>query len=98
MPVTASTAPTTLTPVATAPVPRTRAHPVEVQTRIELVKIAYRELGGGMVAAIVAAIGFAVALTVYESAKAVVLGSWITFMIAVGGYGLWLARTFRAAQ
>src|SRR5688572_10042846 len=52
MPDTAPIAPASATSASPLPATRSREHPIEVKARMELVRIAYRELQGGTVASI----------------------------------------------
>ena len=77
-------------------VSRPRDHPIEVQARAELVRIAYQELRGGTLASAGATIAFAIVLgTQMPSAR---LWAWLGYMLAVLGFRLLLADSFRRTQ
>lgn len=94
---TAAKTPVTVAPPPPAPAaPRTRDHPIEVRARGELVNMAYRQLGGGTFASAGVAIAFAVAIS--NDAAPLAVGTWLAVMLAIAGYRLWLATSFKRAQ
>jgi signal transduction histidine kinase len=76
---------------------RTPSHPVEIKTRVELVRMAFRALNSGTWVSIALAIVFAGAAAMTDSLSAVVVG-WLGFMLVVCGYRLWLSRAFTKAD
>lgn len=76
--------------------PRSRDHLIELQARIEWVKLAYRELKSATVASSSVAVAFAIALSTALPWDR--LWVWLAFMFVVAGYRLVLARTFARAQ
>ena len=87
--------PASPTPVV-PPAPRTREHPIEIQVRSELVRLAYGELTAvaGWIA--FGAVPFAMALHVV--APSPVVWIWLAFTLSGAGFRLWLAQTFQRAQ
>lgn len=76
-----------------SPPARSRDHPIEVATRIELVKMAFVELAGGTVASTCAVIAFTLALaTRYATLR---LWCWTGAMVAIALYRFWLASRFK---
>lgn len=76
--------------------PRSRDHPIEVAARVELVRIAFTELGSGTVALTGATLAFAIVMaTRFLSA---VLWSWLGVMLGLAVYRFWLAAAFRRAH
>lgn len=76
--------------------PRPRDHPVEVQTRIELVRMAYRELTTGTIASAAAATAFAMAASTESTDQ--VIWWWLAIMLAISGGRIGLAGAFKRAQ
>jgi two-component system, sensor histidine kinase len=72
--------------------PRSSDHPIEIQARTELVRIAYRELKSGTLASAVATGAFAAAIG--TTLASVQLWLWLGFMAAITLYRLWLAAAF----
>jgi signal transduction histidine kinase/CheY-like chemotaxis protein len=93
MPESATTVPLSLEPAAT---PAGRDHPVQIKTRIELVKMGYRELPGGTLASGGVAIAFAVAVATEIQSAA--LWWWLAIMLGISVYRLMLASAFRRAE
>jgi two-component system, sensor histidine kinase len=83
--------------VAAASVARTREHPIELQARVELVRIAYRELTSGTIAAGAVALIFAAALGVTSAASPAIIWIWGAVMAAVLAYQFRLSRAFPKA-
>ncbi len=93
-----SNAPAPAATAAPAPALRTRDHPIEIKTRIELVRMAFRELAGGTLASSATALAFALAVGASVDVSFVLLWVWLTVMLGIGGYRLWLTQAFvRAA-
>ena len=87
-----------VSPLPTAsPSPRPREHPIEVQTRAELVRIAFRELQSGTLASAGAAAAFAIALGAEYGTTTRIL-VWLGVMLVIAAYRLWVGRAFRLAQ
>eukprot|EP01031_Cornospumella_fuschlensis_P000381 gene381-481_t len=89
-------------PAATPPAPPVphvpqRADPVEIKTRVELVRMAFRELRGVTYASTGAAIVFAIAAA-QTSSSLPMIGGWLAFVLGLGAYRLWLDQGFRVAQ
>jgi signal transduction histidine kinase len=91
------------TPVATPPppapsarTPLARNDPVEVKTRVELVRMAFGALQSGTLLSATTAVVFAVAASI--SAHSILVWWWLGFMLAVAGYRLWLSRAFVRAN
>ena len=80
-----------------SPAASSRDHPIQVQTRVELVRMAYRELTGGTLASGGVALAFAVGLALGTSTSATMILSWTGVMIAISVYRLWLVRAFKRA-
>ena len=75
---------------------RSREHPVEIQTRVELVKMGYRELTGGTLASAGAAVAFGLATaTQYATPR---LWWWLGAMVALSAARLWLSALFNKAH
>ena len=72
-----------------------RNHPVQIKTRIELVKMAYRELASGTLAS--AGVALAFSLAAATEVKSQTLWWWLAAMLAVAAYRLGLAAAFRRA-
>lgn len=96
MPAQEKPAPPSAEPAVVNPVPRTKDHPIEIQTRIELVRMAYRELNRGTLASLAAAIGFAVLLDAAHP-RPMVWG-WLGAMVLVGAFRLGLSAAFKHAH
>src|SRR5689334_3430491 len=75
---------------------RSRDHPIEAQARIELVRIAYRELKGGTFVSAGATIAFAVAISTKLASP--LLWAWLGCMLAFLGLRLWLAAAFNRKE
>jgi signal transduction histidine kinase/CheY-like chemotaxis protein len=75
--------------------PRPPDHAIEVQTRIELVRMAYRELPSGTLASTVIALAFTVAMSGEFSGA--VLWAWLAVILATFGYRFWLAAAYTRA-
>ncbi|HUR60610.1 MAG TPA: ATP-binding protein [Opitutaceae bacterium] len=90
MPESATTVPLSIEPPAT---PAGRDHPVQIKTRIELVRMGYRELTGGTFASAAVAIAFAFAVA--TEIRSVGLWWWLACMLGVSVYRLTLASAFR---
>jgi signal transduction histidine kinase len=80
-------------PVGKSSARRTSDHSVEVQTRIELVKIAFRQLPAGTWISIVGVV--ALALLVWNGTFTATLIIWLGFMAVPIGWMIWLDRRFR---
>jgi signal transduction histidine kinase len=87
---------TAVEPVPWAVVPRAKTDPVEIKTRVELVRMAFRTLQSGTFASIGVAVIFAG--TVIATTGTLAVMGWLAFMAASAGYRLWLARAFAAAN
>ncbi len=85
-------------PAPPAPAPHSREHPTEIKARIELVKMAYRELAGGTLASSGTAVAFAIAVGATLGFSSAVLWPWLALMVGVAGYRLWLAQAFFRAS
>jgi signal transduction histidine kinase/ActR/RegA family two-component response regulator len=96
MPDPAPTAPASATSAASQHLPRSREHPIEVKARMELVRLAYRELQGGTLASIAIVAAFAIAVGL--EAPSTQLWAWLGFMLAVLGYRLWLGAAFNRKE
>lgn len=89
--------------MSAAPVPngnlplglRSREHPIEVATRVELVKIAFAELGSGTIASSGAALAFAIIMATHFLSP--LLWTWVFGMAALAAYRFWLAAKFNQA-
>ncbi len=86
--------PTTPAPLAHSVRPST--DPVEIKTRVELVRMAFTALKRGTVASISVALGFAIAASTITGS--VLVWWWLGFMALVAGYRLWLAAAFDRAN
>ena len=73
--------------------PRSREHPIEVAARVELVRLAFAELGSGTVAATGVALSFAIIMATRFMSSA--LWIWLAGMSAIIGYRFWLAASFK---
>jgi signal transduction histidine kinase/ActR/RegA family two-component response regulator len=91
MPAAASTAPF---PPANDP-PR-RGPAIEDRARVELVRLAYRELKDGTLASGATAVGFALAVGFEMPTTG--LWVWLGVMLAISGYRLWLAAAFHRVE
>lgn len=85
-------------PAVTLPEPsaaatRGRDHPIEIRTRVELVRIAYRELAVGTWISTGTAAAFA--LVVATEAPSRKLVWWLAYMALTIGWRFWLARVFK---
>ena len=89
-------------PSATLPLPpptpllaeptRRPTDPVEIRTRVELVRMGFRALTTGTLVSAAVAVVFAFAASITSSTPLV--WEWLGFMLALAGYRLWLARAF----
>ncbi len=77
---------------------RSRDHPIEIQTRVELVRMAFRELAGGTLASTATAVAFAIAVGASLNISPLGISIWLALMVGVGGYRLWLAQAFFRAN
>ncbi len=88
-------------PVLTGPEnaspPRTRDHPIEIKTRVELVRIAFRELKAGTIASLSAAVAFAITVT-GEYGSSLKIWIWLGALAAIAAYRLWLGHRFAKAN
>jgi two-component system, sensor histidine kinase len=73
--------------------PRPRDHPIEVAARVELVKIAFTELGSSTVALTGATLAFAIVMATRFLSRS--LWIWLALMLTVTAYRFWLAWAFR---
>ena len=80
----------------TSPLPRRPNDSIEVQTRIELVEIAFRQLQAGTWISAVSVVVFA--LLVRNDVSSVTLAAWVSFMALPIGWAFWLARRFQTLQ
>lgn len=71
---------------------RTPTDPVEIKTRVELVRMAFRALPTGTIVSATVAVVFALAASTTSPTPAV--WWWLSFILALAGYRLWLARAF----
>ena len=76
--------------------PRSREHPIEVAARIELVRIAYAELGSGTLASTAAMLAFSIVMATRFLSPMLVY--WSLVMLGIAGYRFWLAGRFRRAS
>src|SRR4051812_35146901 len=97
MPVSATTVPSNAPFVATKPAPRKRDHPIEIQTRIELVKMAYAELHRGAVTSGITAVAFAIGMEMSGDHPVAAVWLWPIFIAIAAAYGVWLAAAFQRA-
>jgi signal transduction histidine kinase/ActR/RegA family two-component response regulator len=77
------------------PAPRTRENSIEIQTRGELVNMAFRELASGTIASAATAVAMSVAVST-ETGSGIVWW-WLGAMLCVAAFRLWLARGYRRA-
>ncbi len=83
---------------ATEPASPTRStHPVEVRTRVELVRMAFAELQSGALISGALAITFAITVCVVNH-PSVTIAIWSLLMLGAVGYRIWLAKAFLAAN
>ncbi len=75
---------------------RLSTDPVEIKTRVELVRLAFGELKRGTLVSISLAGAFA--LTAPTVAGAAIVWWWLGFMALVTGYSLWLSAAFGRAN
>ena len=73
--------------------PRNREHPIEVKTRVELVRLAFREQQAGTIASLSAAVAFAVVVTA-EYGPLLRIWVWFGALAAIAAYRLWLGHAF----
>jgi signal transduction histidine kinase len=98
MPADAKPAPSAAMPPAPPAPPFSKgADPVEVKTRVELVRMAFRELRGGIYASTGAAVVFAIAAAQTNSSLTMVY-VWLAFVLCLGAYRVWLDEGFRRAN
>jgi signal transduction histidine kinase/CheY-like chemotaxis protein len=76
--------------------PQGSSDPVEIKTRVELVRMAFRELNRATFLSGGLAIAFAVAALIVSGS--LIIWPWIAFMLAATGYRVWLSRAFAAAN
>ena len=76
--------------------PRSRDHPIEVATRVELVKIAFAELGSGTIASSGAALAFAIVMATRFMSPW--LWAWLGVMAAIAVYRFVLSAKFNRAN
>ena len=76
--------------------PATRDHSLEVETQIELVKMAYRELKAGTLASGGAAIAFTIAVCIEMPSTG--LWVWLGVMLVFAGVRFWLVAAFQRVQ
>jgi two-component system, sensor histidine kinase len=76
--------------------PRSSGDSVEVQSQVELVKMAFGELQPATLASGAVAIAFAIALSIEITSA--FLWPWLVAMLIASGYRLWLANAFRLAS
>ncbi len=84
-------------PAAPAPPPSRRNDPVEIKTRVELVRMAFRELRSGTYASTGAAVVFAIAAAQTNSSVTMIC-IWLSFSLCLGGYRIWLDDSFQSAK
>src|SRR3954471_13435454 len=94
MPDPVSTKPTE--PAATPRPLRSRDHPIEMKVRIEFVRMAYRELNGTTLVALITAAAYAVTLSVLGVSAGVWI--WLGFVAAVAGAQFGLSAAFQRAN
>src|SRR5688572_14484904 len=75
--------------------PRSASDSVEVQSQLELVKMAFGELQPATLASGAVAIAFAIALSLEITSA--FIWPWLVAMLLASGYRLWLANAFRLA-
>jgi two-component system, sensor histidine kinase len=91
------------TPVAPSLVPpakpavRTPDHPIEIRTRVELVRIAFSELTHATWVGMGFSVALAAAVAVTTPAL-IAAGVWLAGMFAVFAYRLWLVARFRRSE
>jgi signal transduction histidine kinase/ActR/RegA family two-component response regulator len=94
MPPSEPTKPAPALPEPDVTAPRGRDHPIEIRTRIELVRIAYSALGVGTWISLGTAAAFA--LVVWNSVPSMRLVGWLGYMLVTLGWRFWLAHQFRS--
>ncbi len=93
-PVATAAVPVPLPPVADTP--RGPEHPIEIRTRVELVKLAFGELFSGTCISATAAIAFAVVIN--NEARAPLLGWWLGYIGLSIASRLWLSHAFKRVE
>jgi signal transduction histidine kinase len=96
MPDSAPIAPASATSASSPPIPRSRDHPIEVKARMELVRLAFRELPGATLASIGVVVAFGIAVGMESASPR--LWAWLGFMLPVLGYRLWLGAAFHRRE
>lgn len=91
----ASTAPHPAAPPVSAIGSRSREHPIEVRTRVELVNMAFRGFAAATYAS--AATALAVSLVLHTQEPAALVWGWCGFILIIYSYQLWLTYRFKAA-
>jgi two-component system, sensor histidine kinase len=81
-----------LSPSFSLNTPRPRDHPIEAATRVELVRIAFTELGSSTVALIGATLAFGIVMATREISAG--LWTWLAVMMALAVYRFWLSAEF----
>jgi signal transduction histidine kinase len=88
------------TPTAPPPLPVNaadrRLHPVEIKTRVELVRMGFSELRSGTLASGTLSVLFAIAASL--NGAATVVWWWLVIVLGVAAYRLWLAEAFTRAN
>ena len=84
--------------VGAQPVARSREHPIEVQTRVELVRMAYRELMTGTLASLGTALAFAAAVFGSSLSSPGMIGGWFAVIGGIALCRFWLAHAYQAAS
>lgn len=97
MPQLALTVPAPVASVANPAVSSTRDQSSEAEARAERVRMAYRELKSDTLAATATAIVFAIALNLGSAPNAVIVWTWVGFMVAIAARLFWLATAFQRA-
>ncbi|MBI5769976.1 MAG: response regulator [Verrucomicrobia bacterium] len=77
---------------AASPVPPSPTDPNQIKARVELVRMAFRELRFGTVASTLTAVAFAGIVS--SQASTPVVWAWLCFVIAAAGARFWLAWAF----
>ena len=67
--------------------------PIEARTRVELVRMAFRELAGGVLASTAVAVLFGIVL--FQAAPSQLAAAWLAVMLGLGAYRWWLAESFK---
>ncbi len=75
---------------------RSREHPIQIATRVELVKAAYAELAGATISSTAAAVAFAFLLSAEFTSRT--LWVWIGAMLVLAALRFWLSAAFKRAD